>query len=226
MIRIEPTNDRLLVRAAWVVLALLGGAVPGVAQDPPVVPRPLAVDAGKLRQGSPKREDGDSKPVASDHQMLHKYVWSTLGFDGAISATLSSSLDQWKESPPEWDMNATGYARRWISDYAESAIGDGAKYAVAHFFHQDPSFTTCECTGFARRLRHAVDSPFMARKRNGTRVLSAASLAGFLAGHVVSASTWYPAPLGTRDGLKHAATSLVSKIAVDVFKEFRPRRSK
>jgi len=66
----------------------------------------------------------------------------------------------------------------------------------------------------------------MARERDGTRVLSAASLAGFLAGHVVSASTWYPAPLGTRDGLRHAAMSLVSKIGVDVFKEFRPRRRK
>jgi hypothetical protein len=51
-------------------------------------------------------------------------------------------------------------------------------------------------------------------------------VAGLLTAHVVSASTWYPAPLGTRDGLKHAGFSLVSKIAMDVFKEFRPRRSK
>jgi hypothetical protein len=40
------------------------------------------------------------------------------------------------------------------------------------------------------------------------------------------ASTWYPAALGTRDGLRHGALSLVSKIGMDVFKEFRPRRSK
>jgi hypothetical protein len=57
-------------------------------------------------------------------------------------------------------------------------------------------------------------------------VPSAASVAGLLAGHVVSAATWYPAPLGTRDGLKHAGTSLVTKIAIDVFKEFRPRHAK
>jgi hypothetical protein len=75
-------------------------------------------------------------------------------------------------------------------------------------------------------IRHTVNSPFMARRRDGTRVLSAASLAGFLAGHVVSASTWYPAPHGARDGLKHAGVSLVTKIGKDVLKEFRPRRSK
>jgi len=191
--------------AGLALLAVACTAFPCVAQETPV-PEP--------------------KPVATDHQMLHKYVWSTLGFDGALSATLGSALDQWKGSPPEWSMDAAGYTRRWVSEYAEAAIGDGAKYAVAHFFHQDPAFYVCACTGFGRRLHHAVDSPFMARKRDGTRVLSAASLAGVLTGHVVSASTWYPAPLGARDGLKHAGLSLVTQIAVDVFKEFRPRRSK
>jgi len=171
-----------------------------------------------------KAADDTPKPVATDNQMLHKYVWSTIGFDGALSATLSSTLDQWQNSPPQWEQHGTGYARRWVSNYADSAIGDGAKYAVAHFFHQDPSFYRCQCTGIGPRLHHAVDSPFMGRKRDGTRVLSAASLAGILASHVVPDATWYPAPLGTRDGLKHAGTSLLTKIGIDVIKEFWPRR--
>jgi hypothetical protein len=187
------------------LLAVGGTAFPCFAQEPAVVV---------------------PKPVATDEQMRHKYVWSTLGFDGALSATLSSGFAQWKARPPEWSLDAAGFTRRWVSEYAESSIGDGAKYAVAHFFHHDPSFYPCDCAGFGRRLQHAVDSPFMARTPDGTRVLSAASLAGILTGHVVSASTWYPAPLGARDGLRHAGMSLVSKIAVDVFKEFRPRRSK
>ncbi len=189
----------------------------------------LADDSDQPRPGLPDREErGGAGPtrVATNHELLHKYVWSTLGVGGALSAMLGSGLDQWRGKPPEWGTGASGYAKRWASEYAESAIGETAKYAVARLFHHDPSFTRCECSGFGRRLRHAVNSPFMARKRDGTRVLSAASLVGFMAGNVVSASTWYPAPLGTRDGLKHGGVSLVSKIGVDVFKEFRPRRSK
>jgi hypothetical protein len=186
-----------------VLLALLAFGVPCRAQD---------------------SSGGGTKPVATDDQMLHKYVWSTIGLDGAIAATLSAGFDQWRESPPEWNLDAKGFAQRWASEYAESAIGDGAKYAVAHFFQHDPSYYRCECVGVRRRLHHAIDSPFMARRRDGTRVLSAASLAGFVAGHVISAATWYPAPLGTRDGLKHAGLSLLSKIGMDVFKEFRPQR--
>ena len=192
--------------AVLVALALLASVVPGAAQDILFAPPPA--------------------PVATDQQLLRKYVWSTLGLDGAIHATLASGLDQIRGEPTEWGDGADGYARRWASDYAESAIADTTKYAIARMFNHDPSFTRCECDGIARRLGHAIDAPFMSRTRNGKRVLSAASLAGILAGSVVPAATWYPAPLGTRDGLKHAATSLISKIAVDVFKEFRPHRSK
>ena len=129
---------RFLLQTVAVVTGLVVGAVSAFAQEP---------------------------PVATKRQMLHKYVWSTLGVDGAIHATLTSGLDQWRESPPEWSIDLTGYAQRWASEYAESAIGDTAKYSVARVFHHDPSFTRCECSGLARRLRHALDSPFMARTR-------------------------------------------------------------
>ena len=36
---------------------------------------------------------------------------------------------------------------------------------------------------------------------------SVASLAGFLAGHIVATGTWYPPSVGANDGLKRAATS-------------------
>jgi hypothetical protein len=173
------------------------------------------------------RDDADEprapKPVAGIHELRNKYLWSTLGFDGALHATVTSGLAQWRNTPPEWRSDANGYAKRWVSDYAESAIGSTAKYAVARLLHQDPSFTRCECSGFARRLLHAVDSPFMARRSDGTRVPSPASLAGFVTGHVVSAATWYPAPLGSRDGLRQGGLSLLTKIGMDVFHEFANR---
>jgi hypothetical protein len=209
-------TNRLLLQALGVVTGLMISTVSSFGQEPPVAVSPLAGGPPPIVL----------RPVATKRQMLHKYVWSTLGVDGVIHATLTSGLDQWRESPPEWPIDLTGYAERWASEYAESAIGDVAKYSVARIFHHDPSFTRCECSGFARRLRHALDSPLMARKRDGKRVLSPASLAGVLAGHVVSASTWYPAPNGSRDGLKHAGVSLITNLGVDEFKEFRPRRSK
>jgi hypothetical protein len=208
---IRPVCSRRMI---WLLLGLMGTTVPTFAQEAAVLNAPLAGATTSVVV----------PPVATKRQLLQKYVWSTLGIDGVIHATITSGLDQWRKSPPEWGSHGVGYAKRWGSEYAESAIGDTAKYSVARIFHQDPSFTRCECSGLAPRLRHALEAPFRARKRDGTEVWSGASVVGVLAGHVVSASTWYPAPLGARDGLKHAGISLVTKMGVDVFKEFRPGR--
>lgn len=203
MMRITLAGRRLLIGPAWVALAVLAGAAPCVAQDSTVV---------------------DPTPVATDHELRQKYIWSKLGLQGALRATLSSGLGQWRDSPEEWATGGTGYSRRFASAYAESAIGGTATYAVARILHHDPSSTRCECSGFAKRVGHAASAPFMARTRNGTRVLSPATVTGVLAGYVVPASIWHPAPRGARDGLQHVATNLASKIGVNVFKEFWRRR--
>jgi hypothetical protein len=213
----KPDVPLRLTNVARVVLILLIGAVPCFAQDSTMVPPSTAGDA---------RDGGGPTPVANNHELLQKYVWSTLGLEGALSATLSGGLDQWRESPAKWGKGSTSYARRWTSEYTETAIGDTATYAIARVFHQDPSFTRCECSGFVRRMNHAVLAPFTARTRDGKSVLSFASLAGFLTGDVVSASTWFPARLGARDGLRNAVASLAARIGVDVLLEFRPRRPK
>jgi len=208
MTRIESTTRLFVMGAAWAVLAIFASDVSCFAQDLPTV---------------------SSTPVASDHDLFHKYVWSTLVFEGAIHATLASGFDQWSDAPHDWGVGVTGYARRWVSNYAESTIEATTKYAIARMLHHDPSstqFTRCECSGFVQRLGHAAGSPFLARTRDGGSVLSPATVAGMLAGYVVPASTWYPAPQGARDGLRHVASDVVGKIAADVFREFWPRRGR
>ena len=164
-------------------------------------------------------------PVLDDHALLQKYVWSTLGPSGALHATLASSFEQWRRSPPDWSMDEAGYAQRWASVFVESAIGSTTKYGVARLLHHDPSFVKCTCTGFGPRLRYAVTSPFAARTVDGRRVFSPATVAGLAAENIVPASTWYPAPRGTRDGLAHAASGVLAKVGVDVVREFVSRRS-
>src|SRR6266487_5677751 len=97
-------------RAAAVAIVLtVFAAVPCRAADDP--PRP--------------------SPVLNDEGLLQKYVWSTLGAEGALHATLWSSFEQWRGAPPEWNKGVGGYSKRWVSEYAESAIGSTTKYAVS-----------------------------------------------------------------------------------------------
>src|SRR5438309_636845 len=110
MVRIEPARQRLFIRTTPVALALVVSAASSFAQEPQVGPPPsAAVDSSETGRGAPLRPEpqgGKPKPVATDEQMRHKYLWSTLGFDGALGATLTSGFDQWKGSPPEWGTGA------------------------------------------------------------------------------------------------------------------------
>ena len=159
-------------------------------------------------------------PVLNDQQLLRKYVWSTLGPPGAIGATFVSSFEQWQGDPPEWGGGASGFSKRWASQYAAAAIGNTTKYAVARLMHQDPSFTRCQCSGFGPRFRHALASPFTARTRSGRRVFSVATIAAQTAEHVVPASTRYPPGRVMSAGVRLAAVGVLSKMGVNVFREF------
>lgn len=86
--------------------------------------------------------------------------------------------------------------------------------------HQDPSFTRCRCSGFGSRFRYALTSPFTARTRSGRRVFSVATIAAQTAEHVVPAAAWYPRGRVMEDGVVLAATGVLSKMGVNVFREF------
>jgi hypothetical protein len=119
--------------------------------------------------------------VLNQDQLLRKYLLSTFGAPGALSATLTSGYRQWRHDPPEWGDNSEGFAKRWTSSFAQNAVGNTTNYAVARLLKQDPSFSRCQCKGFAPRLRHAPISPFTARTRSGRRVPSPEIVAGLAA---------------------------------------------
>ena len=109
--------------------------------------------------------------------------------------------------------------KRFVSEYAESAIGDSTKYLIARLFDEDPSFRPCACTGLVPRLRHASVAPFRARKSDGRTVFSFARIAGVTASNV-AASTWYPAPRGVSGVARHIAIDFAGKVGVDLLREF------
>jgi hypothetical protein len=89
-------------RSACALLALLVTAVPCLAQAP----------------------GGDAPTsVATDQEILHDYLLATLGVEGAVRATMASGLAQWRELPTAWNAGGSGYAMRWASEFAETAVG-------------------------------------------------------------------------------------------------------
>ena len=129
-----------------------------------------------------------------------------------MDSAASSALQQWRDVPREWGQSKAAYAKRFVSEYAESAIGDSTKYLIARLFDEDPSFRPCACTGLVPRLRHASVAPFRARKSDGRTGFSFARIAGVTASNA-AASTWYPARRGVDGVARHIAVDFAAKLA-------------
>jgi len=183
-----------------------------------------ATNAAAQSAAAPRRPPAERQLQLRDERLLKKYVWSTLGPVGLLHAGVEASVDQWREQPEQWQQDSAGYVKRFSSDYAAGVIGGSTKYALAHLFRQDPSFERCTCRRFVQRLRHAAASPFTARAADGRRVFSVATVGGLAAENIIPAATWYPPPTGFDDGVYSASIGVMAKIAVDIAREFMPRR--
>ena len=174
---------------------LMIGAVSSFAQD-----RSVAVVVRSRRPATRRRTAGrDQAPAASEVRLVD--AWSSTARFTPRSRAVSINGGKARPSGASTPLDTPGAGRRSMRNPRLATRRNTPSRASSIRIRRSHGASARDS---AARLRHALDSPFMARKRDGTRVLSGASLAGVLAGHVVSASTWYPAPLGARDGLKHA----------------------
>jgi hypothetical protein len=200
-------------RHARVTFVLLALSASGLARAQEQGPSAAAEETA-----SATGEAGKSSPHAE--QERRRYLWNTFGPPGLLDDGLTAVFHQWRDEPRAWGRGNRALARRFVSEYAESAVADTTRYLFARALDEDPSFQPCGCRGLLPRLRYATLAPFRARKRDGRIVFSAARLAGVTAGKVISTSVWYPSPRGPGAVAQHVAVDLAGKIGWDLLREF------
>jgi hypothetical protein len=209
---VSPQSPRLMCACALVSMCWAAPTLAQeTAQDAPSGPAE-SIDAGRLHRQQQREQ--------RDH-----FLWTTFGPPGLVGAAVSGGVQHARDVPSEWGQSRTAFAKRFAAQYAESAVGDTTKYALARLFDGDPSFRRCECAGLLPRLRHASLSPFTARREaDGRTVFSIARAAGLTAGHVASATLWYPAHQTAGGVAEHVALDLAAKAGIDVMREFVRRK--
>jgi hypothetical protein len=161
----------------------------------------------------------------SDREQRDRFIWNTFGPPGLIGNGLTTAWRQWQNVPPEWQRTKKGFVERFASEYGESVVDDSTRFLMARYVDEDPSFRRCVCTGFGRRVRHAVAGPFSAYKPDGTQVFSMSSLLGIVVGQTV-ARTWSPPSDRVHGIAAHVAVDITGKAGVDLLREFRHRASR
>lgn len=152
---------------------------------------------------------------------LQNYFFDAYGPYPIAGAAIAAGINQYEDTPPEWNQGAKGYGKRFGSNFAIAGVSTTTRYALAKAFREDTLYYRCECRGFFPRLSHAVLSTFTSRRGNdGHRVFSFPALVSPYAGTMTAVYGWYPGRYDARDGFRMGNYSLLGYVGGNIALEF------
>jgi hypothetical protein len=152
---------------------------------------------------------------------IRNYFFDAYGPYPLVGASIAAGINQVDNTPPEWNQGASGYGKRFASDFGIAAVGTTTRYALAEAFHEDTLYYRCECKGLFPRFKHAVVSTFVSRRgADGHRVFSFPALVAPYAGTMTAVYAWFPGRYDARDAFRMGNYSLLGYMGGNVALEF------
>ena len=152
---------------------------------------------------------------------VNNYLFDAFGPYPFAGAAVGAGINQFTNTPPEWNQGVEGYAKRFGSNYAIAAASTTTRYALSEAFKEDSLYYRCDCSGAFPRLRHAILSTMTARRgQDGHRVFSFPALVGPYAGSMTAIYGWYPSRYGAKDAFRTGNYSMLTYVGGNIALEF------
>jgi hypothetical protein len=152
---------------------------------------------------------------------LDNFVFDAFGPYPIGGAALAAGLNQFTNSPPEWQQGVEGYSKRFGSNFGIAAVATTTRYGLAEALKEDTLYYRCDCTGIFPRVRHALFSTLTARQgSDGHRVFSLPALIAPYAGTMTAVYAWYPNRYGAKDAFRMGSYSLLAYAGSNISLEF------
>ncbi|HKO10759.1 MAG TPA: hypothetical protein VJV22_02240 [Acidobacteriaceae bacterium] len=177
--------------------------------------------ADKAAQADAGRADASNRGSRA-RSALHHFGSDTLGPYTFFMALATAGIHQATNNPPDWHQGFPALSERFGSNMGITATGNAVRYGLAYATDVDLNFEKCRCTGLLPRIGHAFSSTAMARRRDGSSVLSFPNLIAPYAATTVAVYGWYPARYDIRDALRMGNYNLLNTVAANIAFEFIP----
>ena len=157
-------------------------------------------------------------------QRFHLYLKRSFGPEAWLRTAFGAGYGQWRERPVEWREGSQAFGKRFASGFAEHFTETTLEYGASTLLHEDNRFFPSERTGFGSRVLYAVESPFVARRSDGTRRVSISHIGGIVGAAFISRA-WQPeSTRGAKSAEINAAGQIGASVGFDVLREFWPRK--
>jgi hypothetical protein len=157
-------------------------------------------------------------PTADER--FKRYVKDTVGPIRLLRTGAAAGIQQWRDSPEEWEQGMKGYGKRFASGMGRNAIQQTVTYGLDSALQLDTGFQRSKREGFFPRLKDALLQNVTSRNKSGNRVIAAPRFAGIYTGSIIASETWYPERYSYKDGLRQGTTTLLTGFGINVVREF------
>ena len=152
----------------------------------------------------------------------HSFAKSLVNPIWYLKGAASAGINQWTDTPEEWEQGASGYGKRFGDIMGQYAVRKTTMFGFESLLHEDNRYFGSGKKGFWPRTGYALSSGILARHDSGKRYPSASLLIGFAGGACIS-RFWQPS--GERslgDAASSFGISMGWNIGLGVVKEFLP----
>jgi len=158
---------------------------------------------------------------------LAEYKTRTFGAMALLRVTAAATYGEITNNPDEWGRTMGGFGKRVASGMGTHVIKNSIAYPMAAALHEDMNYHRSTSERFAPRLGHALLSTVMTRKTTtGNTTVAFGYLSGTFGSALIS-RTWQPSDHHSwGSGYSSAGFQLCGQAAVNVFREFWPRKNK
>jgi len=143
---------------------------------------------------------------------------------GTALGLVWAGVDQWRNDPPEWPSDGSGYAKRAASDIGEFVVQETTTDLLAAALDRPLDYQRCTCREVGGRIGWALSNALTDPMPGGKRLLAIPRIVGAYAGSFAQAS-WRPAPKsGSRvtTAVINGSVSLLIGAGINLWYEFRP----
>jgi len=217
-LHIEPVSTK--IRRVTILLAITAAlsslALPGRAQTAP--------ESGSSVNPATAAANGQvglTYVRPTERTKADNYLFEAFGPHPIVASAFTAGINQFTNSPPEWNQGVEGYSKRLGSDFGIAAASTTTRYALSEAFKEDSLYYRCDCSGAFPRLRHAIVSTLTARRGpDGHRVFSLPALVGPYAGSMIAIYGWYPSRYGAKDAFRTGNYSMLTYVGGNIALEF------
>lgn len=244
-----PISPVLISPALALVVALCCGLMPGrvgaqitapapAAQAPaaqaPAQALPDTPKAATLQPRAPQTpEEKEAARIAalgqvngrpydqpSHRDQFHNYLRDSYGWPAFARSTVRSLYAEARDKPSGWGQDLPGYAQRFGSAVAVTAINGNVRYGMETVFKEDMVYIPCHGCSAKRKIRNAVLAEFTARHdTDGRRFFTLTPVISDFSGPIIANAFWYPNhdPFG---GVVATRVVFATRIGGHLFTEF------